>query len=436
MVTELSNLLNFFTIIGNFFTGNVAAIGGTFYWENSLYKNLPAGLTNNNFTKNIAAYGETWASQAVSMNDTTPRVHVTKFGTPIPDIRVELVDQFSSPVANSTQTIALSLVHKNCFSQTGYLTGTLAGTVMRGYTSFSGVVAECAPQGAMTIGFSAVFNDTQRTIRGTQVPDRTAWAYSNLTFRACVPGEYLKQGNCFSCPVGKVNVVGQKLHDYDNYSIPEIPTDLVPTTCISAPVNADATLTSGDQIYAMPGFWRISPQALTLLACPHSQLCIGGYGTGNELCYTGSVGPLCTSCATGYYTDTTTGHCASCTGNSSVLLMIMTPLVLFVVAAGFALRKRIMEFVTAAQEWLHRMHEVMMEAVQDTSQSKGFASRLLGVDLGAKIKIMVAVCQVSCHSPFNTPFSNTFNLLIVYCYRSYRHSLSTFESFIQVPSSI
>ena len=276
------------TFSDNHYIGNIAANGGTIFWENCLLSNLPSD-TRNNFTDNVAPYGQHFASQPIVILNSEPSIEIENFGSAMPEINIRLIDFFNNTVGNSSQVVSMGIAHQHCQPNIGYLTGTLLESCKGGAATFSGVVANCAPAGNITAWFSTTFGDSQRTvIVGPKTYNPTTMHVTSvLRFRSCRPGEYLDGGACSTCAVGTYSVYGAKLtDDSTTEAIPNIPIkDLVDIVCKAAPPNADAARTVGNQIYANPGYWRISPQAETLLICPLGQAaCIGGAGTGMVQC--------------------------------------------------------------------------------------------------------------------------------------------------------
>lgn len=53
----------------------------------------------------------------------------------------------------------------------------------------------------------------------------------------------------------------------------------------------------GKEINAEIGYWRENESTDLILSCTNKKSnCIGGLGTGNELCFSGLIGPLCETC--------------------------------------------------------------------------------------------------------------------------------------------
>ena len=66
-----------------------------------------------------------------------------------------------------------------------------------------------------------------------------------------------------------------------------------------------------------PGFWRSSTASEHIHKCSYGfRACIGGTG-GNGTCHDGYTGPMCSSCARGYFSNANTDKCEDCNSASS-----------------------------------------------------------------------------------------------------------------------
>lgn len=143
----------------------------------------------------------------------------------------------------------------------------------------------------------------------------------DVSFRPCLVGEYLKDGMCVVCPDG-------------TYSLQQDPTDWTQTQCLKCP--QDATCLQG-AIKSKAGYWRNSPLSSILQECPIPGSCkstfmlvqnsaasvsklINSYDSTTSVdsqCYEGYGGPLCSVCSRGYFKSG--DRCVSCSSGVSTI---------------------------------------------------------------------------------------------------------------------
>ena len=70
----------------------------------------------------------------------------------------------------------------------------------------------------------------------------------------------------------------------------------------------------GNTIILSPGFWRRTPTTSSIEICTWPEACIGGGGTGDELCGAGYTGVMCHVCSENFFFNSDTLSCYSCDG--------------------------------------------------------------------------------------------------------------------------
>lgn len=222
----------------------------------------------------------------------------------------------------------------------------------------------CFPRKSMVVNITRQFPGYLREIYTTY----------RVSFRACLGGEYLKDGKCTVCNPG-------------SYSLEQDPNDWTQTQCLACPDSATCTLGT---VEANPGHWRSGPLSGNILVCPQQRACQGGLlslpnstatmqkmqqqqnqhqpmaltasagtrtnpdatlGSGtwptsspqslpvsdpNRQCTEGYEGPLCSVCSAGYFK--TGRRCVSCSNQQSALAVdIVVPALLFFVIGAVGL---------------------------------------------------------------------------------------------------
>ena len=169
--------------------------------------------------------------------------------------------------------------------------------------TFSSLVANCAPEGAMPVRFQAVLMDLLETDETQDMSAYTVGLETRLEFRSCQRGEFIKEGQCVVCPLS-------------TYSL-EFPVTET-TECRDCTSKSGVKSCQGDELEVANGYWRRHDTSVAVLTCPdEASGCEGGIATGDGLCEEGYEGPLCAVCSDGYYFSS--GVCEMC-GEDGVVL--------------------------------------------------------------------------------------------------------------------
>jgi hypothetical protein len=154
-----------------------------------------------------------------------------------------------------------------CYDGSGYVTGGIVATFSKGVAVFDTLEALCAPSYpfALNVSTYTTSGSTQKSFQDT----------IGISFRSCRRGEYYHDKICTECEVGSYSLL-------DNF-------DLSVTECNNCPKEASACW--GDAIELKKGYWRITDDASTVQECPYGKgSCVGGTGSGDELCGKGYEG--------------------------------------------------------------------------------------------------------------------------------------------------
>ena len=242
------------------------------------------------------------------------------------------MDIFGEPVVNTSYQVTRSVVDTldHCFDAHRNIVGKTVSSITPGYTQFSGMIATCFPSGNLTTEYAIALSYASE-LAGS-LDTKIAKTFQLWKFPACVSGQILKENSCVRCPLGTCSLTGAPLTDASNdgylvYSAHQLQS----ATCIVSPSKptADPGKTFGDQLFAMPDYWRISPRAYDLLPCPmKSNACRGGNSTGDKSCQPGYHRPLCNLCNAGSYFSSAVNQCVSCDGVSAGGLLALPIIVI------------------------------------------------------------------------------------------------------------
>ena len=109
-------------------------------------------------------------------------------------------------------------------------------------------------------------------------------------------------------------------------------------SCLDCPWSATCARNStlGSQWIVDEGFYRFSMDTPEIYRCKRNDGCVGGAGSGDDLCANHHHGPLCHLCDRGYYMEPVLRTCQRCDQRPSTFLMVafffFVLLVLFVFA--------------------------------------------------------------------------------------------------------
>ena len=280
-------------------------------------------------------YGHNYATKIWRMKKKISKINnnfIKDYSLPfssLTDISFDYVDYFNHSVTMiqglSTWTTNKNI--QNCqpgSSSYGYLSGITTVPI----SSKSNFTARCFPGKTMSL---------QVDITPVQISTENSFTFTEMysvTFRNCTFGEYIVNDACVICPDG-------------SYALDIIPTKF--TTCSKCP--ADAKCVNGE-IVINEGFWRNSAYSITPQRCPLQTSCQGGriqlsansstntsetfsrklaavssVETDSQ-CYEGYTGVLCGTCTSGYYMSGQTCKPCSSDQKSSLLALIVVPIVL------------------------------------------------------------------------------------------------------------
>jgi predicted outer membrane repeat protein len=268
------------TIRGNRFVRNRAINGGgAVYWLVSSDMSVPLGLestqsdamSGNYYEKNQAMYGNNVStnSYAMTLSDGN-NYEVTDYDSSVPPVVVNMVDYYNQIVRVESAGVAVTSVLSTatCFQSTGYVTGGFIAQIQAGVFNFSALNVYCDPGYSMSVNVTSPYYDVKST-------------YFTLSFRSCVRGEYYEDSVCKPCEVGTYSLTDPSTKELSELS----------NSAVCKPCPSGAKDCSGDTIELKKGYWRISDNTTTLLACPYGELaCRGGPGSGDALCGDGYEG--------------------------------------------------------------------------------------------------------------------------------------------------
>lgn len=330
------------TIMNCSFINNSALHGGgTVLWFHNIEGAIsgPNGLDGetNAFERNRAAYGETSATQGyqtrVLIFDDSSGVYyppvannlsgtnvsyaytVLEYGSPLPALRVEVLDFYEHLVVTDDTSITRISVNSDsqeCGGETPYITGDYVEDINHGVAEFLYIEVHCIPGGYVDVDIETTYLSFLGSISSFQSTLR-------LYFRSCLRGEYYSNGDCTVCPEGKFSLEPNE--------------DLTVKECKYCPENADSCI--GDDIKVRKGHWRINENSTSILECLRiSEGCKGGWEAGDRSCKVGYEGPLCSVCSEEYYFNSATSTCDSCeeTSATSGLTSVGVLTVLFIIS--------------------------------------------------------------------------------------------------------
>jgi hypothetical protein len=252
------------------------------------------------------------ATEALSVSFTggTPVPATVASAASAPAFAATLVDYYGrvaateNGVACSLEPVAVAATATQNVnaSDTLELAGTLVATSVSGIVVFTGVV----PRGrlgstyAARIACDAVAAGTDSTDStasspaATATPAALAMSVAPMTFSLsiakCTRGhepvvsandaitnEPIAK-NCVACKDRSFNFDGMQ--------------------CVACPPGGNCR--GGDQLQSREGWWRSSPEAEILFACPSKEACVAGTNAGDGACALGYAGPVCAVCELGY----------------------------------------------------------------------------------------------------------------------------------------
>ena len=360
------------------------------------------------FSHNIDAYGDKIATQPVSI-EVDSKYEVDVYDGPLSKpIQVTVRDYYGHEIIspNLFQIIpSLTSDHECLETSRPYLYGSDVTTegvsVVQGKAEFQDIRGACYPEGEMTIQFS-LYQDPLGGMSGTSssttssstgvfttaasgagiVSRSTLTATSSdgynlhqtvrLSFRSCRDGEYISSdGKCLTCPSGSYS-----LH-YVRQETKEC------VSCFSLP---GVVQCHSNSIQVAPGYWRRYPSSQAVMACVGGGelSCLGGTGTGEELCNEGYEGPLCGTCSLGYYKSHYS--CIACsrdkaTAHGSGSVWAYTSFVILLVL--------LLALLLYVCHWCRRASHGKTNMLQVVLNVEGIYEKFV-----AKLKITVATYQV------------------------------------------
>jgi hypothetical protein len=267
-------------IMGNSFVSNRAVYGGgAVYWLVSSDMSVPVGLesteslpqSGNYYDGNIAMYGSNVSTDAFALKlSEINSYEVTDYNPYITSKVVNLVDYYNQVVVLETSGVAVASVLSTatCYQSSGYVTGGFIAPIRAGVFNFSELGAYCDPGYSMSVNITSPYYDVKST-------------YFTLTFRSCVRGEYYQDSVCKPCEEGTYSLTDPSTKELSDLS----------NSAVCKPCPSNAKNCHGDTIELKKGYWRISDNTTTLLACPYGeQACRGGTTSGDALCGDGYEG--------------------------------------------------------------------------------------------------------------------------------------------------
>jgi hypothetical protein len=312
-------------------SANTAHLGGTLFWlyDDGVMATEPAGITYYNISfddSNVAPYGHTTATQGAKLY-VDPTYDVNQYDQALSPPLVVLLHDYYNQVVVSDNTTTISLQRStlsaniDCNDNEATLSGALSYTVRQGWARVDSMEASCAPGGSLGVDIHSEMGSANSLEDTSSAASAAALAISvfypanatRLDFRNCYDGETSEtQDDCILCPLG-------------TYSISYSPT----ASCTECNGATGVTTCQGNEITLDSGYWRRMPGNEAVLECPLGEAsCVGGTGTGGEICADGYEGPLCGVCAHDYYFQE--GECHSCSGSYTA-----TDIALYSVAAVF-----------------------------------------------------------------------------------------------------
>ena len=319
--------------------GNVARSGGTLFWVcvNASQASGPRIDASVVFgPSNTAQYGAVVATQPVRLvpSAVTSNYSVTVYGDHLdPPPEYILQDFYGQRVlSDHASVVSVTIDASRCGSRfgEGLFKGEVGAYAHNGVGTLTGLIASCEPQGSMTVSATAHLRMNVKESDMDLTTDFDALfpvATTTFTFRSCWDGETSETQDCVQCPVG-------------SYSL----TYEAGASCIKCNGILGVSECHTNAITLATGYWRRLPTNAAVLLCPLGDVgCVGGYGTGDQLCADGYTGPLCGVCAAQYYFQE--GTCNSCDGAlTATSIVAMAVVVIIVIAVGYmAFKKFIVE---------------------------------------------------------------------------------------------
>eukprot|EP01033_Poteriospumella_lacustris_P006925 gene6925-4991_t len=402
-------------------SNNVALFGGTIYWVYYPEATMPTiSSASVRYTSNYVGYGEV-ATQVVSLISSSS-YSVEAYGTALnPPISIYAADFYGQRVIYDTTVLYTikslpSADGLNCSSLQPSLTAANGTSffVMNGVVQFNGVSVYCYPQGAMKVSIATEANTP--VIPSSVLPYLSKAMPTTdmvLTFRACIVGERLVSGQCLACPSGSYTFQAGT------------------EQCTSCIATSGLDNCFADDVYVSPGFWRRTNYTETVLECPlGEQSCVGGWKTGDAMCGAGYTGPLCSVCASGYYSSN--GGCVACSSSGQVSTLVVVVVVLVLALALLFYCYRIYQFVNKTVERttkaLKRVTELQVQLAMNEVDISTIQPEDLDISLSSteflclwvrkkvqtimvKVKILTATLQVitTCAVVFSVTFPPAFS---------------------------
>ncbi len=224
----------------------------------------------------------------------------------------------------------------------------------------------CYPQGEMTLQFSATW-EPMLGITGKPDPSYTVSNRTTLFFRHCRQGEYIKDNQCLVCSNGTYN-----LDPYGN------------GTCRSCVGKEGIVSCGGKDLELKAGYWRRYPRSHKVLPCILGELsCPTGFQTGDKVCAEGYAGPLCATCAVGFFMSSSDEGCLPCESTSiSPVQILAITILLFLVLLAFCGYNQYVQVLIGSAIFLTKLKTYF-----------DFAKSKLEKAVG-RLKIIVATYQV------------------------------------------
>ena len=298
---------------------NTASHGGTVYWQYDDDMQIePPDLNTQRitFTTNMVAYGLEFATNAVTLelDGEGGPVTVTVYDAPIaPTPTATLRDFYAQQVQNDYHTLGTFSAPSptdDCGINTAPgVEGASIYTARDGVIFATNLELSCYPLGSMVVETvtSDLFSTAQLaglSLAENGLEDYYPSATVTYKFRACTSGESDEGSDCVSCPYGSYTL------EWD--STPEDDSDNFCKTC---PRQAETCY--GAQIWLKEGYWRRENYTYAILDCPYDGSCLGGTGTGQDLCREGHTGPMCGVCEVDNFFHAFSQKCEACDGDHS-----------------------------------------------------------------------------------------------------------------------
>lgn len=134
--------------------------------------------------------------------------------------------------------------------------------------------------------------------------------------------------------------------------------------CSSCPTGATCELegTTLRTLEIEPGHYRLDAISARVYECTKAKddACVGGNGTGSQLCANGYTAPLCSRCDATYYRDMVDGTCKSCYDDQRFITpanLILVLILMAAVAAGVAFYGPLNGWYDRHKDWITQVRD-------------------------------------------------------------------------------